>query len=109
MSNGVVEWAPFTTRPGVDDARLLRASHALQAEFLDRQRGFVRRELLKGPDGQWVDLVYWDSASAAEEAMKNAAGSPACFEYFQLMAGADHAEPGAGVSHFERVAVFGER
>lgn len=96
----VLEWAPFTLASGAGEADLLRASEALQEGFLARQPGFLRRDLLKGRDREWIDLVWWATGEDAERAMQAAAESPACFEYFRLMAGADHAEPGAGVSHY---------
>src|SRR5918997_2398355 len=101
MANVTIEWAPFTLVGSADETRLLRASDALQEGFLAKQPGFIRRELLKGQDGQWVDLVYWESAEAAARAMEQAANSPACLEYFQLMVGANGgADPGEGVLHF---------
>jgi hypothetical protein len=106
MSSSVVEWAPFRLREGIEEPRLLQASEALQTEFLAKQRGFIHRELLKGENGQWVDLVYWTDHASADQAAKNAAESPVCFDYFHLMA--DHAEPGAGVMHFERVRLYQE-
>ncbi|GAB4577760.1 MAG: hypothetical protein Fur0022_04920 [Anaerolineales bacterium] len=104
--NAVVEWAPFTVKPDVNEAELIAASEALQDGFLSQQRGFIRRELLKGQNGQWVDLVVWESKDAADQAVKNAAESPVCFRYFQLMVNADHDDPGAGVLHFERIREY---
>jgi hypothetical protein len=101
----VVEWAPFQVAEGMDEAKLLRASEALQSEFLSKQKGFLRRELLRGPGQQWVDLVYWENRAAADAAAQNAATSPVCYTYFQMM-DADHAEPGAGVLHFQRVKSY---
>lgn len=103
---GVVEWAPFRLAPGVDEAALLAASRALQEDFLQQQPGFLRRELLHGPDGQWVDLVYWRDASAAAAVMQAAAASTTCHRYFQLMEGAGIMEPGAGVLHLQRVITY---
>ena len=102
MTTVTIEWAPFRLVDGVDEARLLRASDALQTEFLSKQPGFVRRELLEGPDGQWADLVYWESEETAARAMQQAAESPVCLEYFKLLTGADHGDPGAGVIHFAK-------
>lgn len=103
----VVEWAPFTVKEGIEEGAVVRASQALQSDFLSKQPGFVRRELLRGKGRQWVDIVYWESRRATEAAMEAAAKSEVCFRYFQLMADADHEEPGAGVTHFEQVEVFG--
>jgi hypothetical protein len=102
----IVEWAPFELGDGANEADLLTASAALQTDFLSKQPGFVRRELLKGMGDRWVDLVYWSNREAAERAMQEAAASPACHRYFQLMRGADHQEPGAGVLHLVQVKTY---
>lgn len=100
-----IESAPFTLAAGVDEATLLAASDVLQREFVSQQRGFIRRELLKGPANRWVDLVYWDSMAAAEEASRNAMNSPICHTYFAPMVG-DDADLAAAVSHFEQVQIY---
>ena len=99
-TSGLIEWAPFRLKPDVDQATLMAASEALQRDFLAKQPGFVRRELLRAADGQWVDLVYWESAAAAEQVMQAVAESPVCQEYFHLMIGADASDPAAGVQHY---------
>lgn len=105
-SHVVIEWAPFVVKDGVDETKLLHASEALQTEFLSKQDGFLRRELLRGKGKQWVDAVYWRDLRAAEQAMNNAAESPVCFAYFQLMEGADHVNAGDGVTHFAQVKSY---
>jgi hypothetical protein len=105
-NNVVVEWAPFELVAGTNKAVLLQASAALQQDFLARQPGFIRRELLRGKENQWVDLVYWKSMEAAVQAAHNAAASPVCYAYFQLMVAADHNDPAAGVLHFEQMKTY---
>ena len=62
QDNGVViEWAPFEVREGVSDEELMQASERVQSEFLIKQKGYIKRELFRGEDNQWVDLVYWAS------------------------------------------------
>ena len=110
MRNGdgvVVEWAPFRLAAGVTEAALVEASEALQRDFLRHQPGLVRRELLRAPDGGWVDLVHWADAAAAEAMVRAAAESEACAAYFRLMeGGVDLADPGAGVVHLRRVRAY---
>lgn len=106
MNRQIIEWAPFRLRADATEARVLEASARLQRDFLEAQPGFVRRELLRGGDGQFVDIVWWTSRQAAEAAMAAAASSAACGQYFALMHEADHAEPGAGVVHFESLAQY---
>lgn len=95
----VVEWAPFRLAPKVTEAELLRASDALEADFLTQQSGYLRRDLLRQDDGTWCDLVYWESAAAAEQAVQHARSSGVCQQYFKLMVGPDGADPGADLRH----------
>ncbi|WP_370305874.1 hypothetical protein [Sinimarinibacterium flocculans] len=98
-----IEWAPFRVRSGVSEAQLLASSAALQERFVARQAGFRTRELLRSADGQWVDLVRWDSREAAETAMAAVGTSAACQAYFALLEPSDAA---GGVVLFEPVAVY---
>jgi hypothetical protein len=102
----VVEWAPFRLVPGVTEEQLVAASRDLQENFLGKQPGFLRRELLRGQSGEWVDLAFWADRAAAERAMTSAAESSACHVYFALMAGADAHDPSNGVLHFARVESY---
>ena len=104
----VVEWAEFTLREGVDEETLLTASAQLIEQFLARQDGFVRLELLKGEGRNWVDLAYWRDRDAAEAAMRNAEQSPACGAFFSLLEMNDPSDAGEAVSHFAQVAVWEE-
>jgi len=106
MTRGVIEWAPFRLADGVTEDQLLAAARQLQDVFLAHQPGFVRRELLRGTGGGWVDLVEWSDRATAEAAVRAAAESPTCLTYFRLMAGGDQVDPGSGVSHYDRVAEY---
>ncbi|NOU20080.1 MAG: hypothetical protein HOO91_21190 [Bacteroidales bacterium] len=96
----VVELAPFILKNGVTEVSLLDASETLQKEFLVKQTGFIKRELVKKLTGEYIDIVYWTSQENADRASQNAMNSPVCFAYFHLMKEADQNDPNAGVSHF---------
>lgn len=104
-ANVVVELAPFSVAEGVTDERLIAASEDLQAEFLSNQKGFIRRELLRGEGREWMDLVVWADKASAAAAIENAAQSPVCFRFFELM---DENGDGAGdgVTLLERVKIY---
>jgi hypothetical protein len=102
----VVEWAPFRLAAGVTEDALLEASETLQRAFLAKQPGFVRRELLRGADGQWADLVQWENEAAANAVFAAAGESPICHEYFRLMALPEGTDPAAGVLHLRRVRSY---
>lgn len=102
----VVEWAPFRLAPGAEESALLEASEALQHRFLDRQRGYLRRELLRGGDGQWADLVFWADEDSVAAAMKAIDSSAECQRYFSLMVPPDPADPTGGLLHLQRVRAY---
>jgi len=102
-----IEWAPFTLVEGVDETTLVTAAEALQAGFLATQRGFIRRELLKAGERQFVDIIYWRSREEAEAAARLVMDSAAGQKYFQLMVPPAKDDPTGGVIHLERVKVFG--
>lgn len=91
MNTTVIEWAPFTLKEGIDEAKLLEAADALQKDFLSKQEGFLKRELLKGEGDKWVDILHWSSKEAAEKAMEHVMGSTVCQQYFHCMSNATEA------------------
>ena len=101
-STEIVEWAPFTIKKGVSNEKLRRAAQSVEVGFLAKQEGYIKRSLLKGTDGQWVDIVYWESKELANAASLKAYESPVCFEYFSLMQNMDHSEV-SNVQHYEIV------
>ena len=84
-TNQVLESSPFRLKPGVDEATLLHASERMQRDFLSSQQGFVRRELIKGAEGSYTDLVWWESFAASQAAMKKAVSSHAVSAYLSVM------------------------
>jgi hypothetical protein len=106
MMSQILEWAPFRLMDGVDEAVLFQHSYQLQQDFLARQPGFVRRELIKGSERSYVDLVWWDSFASAQAAAKLAAESSACKAYFALM-DANHGDPADGVLLYDIVSAYG--
>jgi hypothetical protein len=102
----VVEWAPFRLVEGVGERELLAASDTLQRDFLAHQPGFVRRELLRGANGAWADLIHWSDEATANAALAAAGQSAVCQEYFKLILMPDGADPAAGVLHLTRVRTY---
>jgi hypothetical protein len=91
----------------VDEAALIAAADDLQKEFLSRQKGFIKRDLVRVADGKWADVIYWESRESVEQAMQTAPENPAALSYFQLMATADNGDP-SDVAHSDerRQVVF---
>ena len=104
----VVETAAFRVKDGTTEQDLIQASNLFQNQFLGDQPGFLRRELLKLNDRDYLDVVHWGSASDAAAVLERAANSMACRQYFSVMDEAS-ADLGAGVSHYESLAVYASR
>lgn len=67
MNSPTIELVQFRLRDGVDEGTFLAAVADTQVA-ISRLPGFLSRELLKGDDGLWVDLVHWCSAAEAHAA-----------------------------------------
>ena len=104
----VIEWAPFRLAESASEDALLRAAEALQRDFLERQPGYLRRELLRAADGRWFDFIVWKDEPSAAAAMQDAPSHAPCQAYFALMRGsADGIELGADLLHLQRVRAWG--
>lgn len=64
MDSPTIELVQFRLKAGVDEQTFLAAVGDTQAA-ITRLPGFLSRELLKGDDGLWVDLVHWRSKAEA--------------------------------------------
>lgn len=84
-STPAIEWAEFSLRPGIGEDQLLAAAQAMQQQFLQRQSGYLSRELVALGQGRYADLLHWQSREAADAALAQAARCPACAAYFGLM------------------------
>lgn len=106
MPNTIVEMARIRLREGVSEAELVAASDRFQKAFLDSQPGFLRRELLRLDEREFLDLVHWRDRDAADAVMERAMNFDHCRAYFALM-DMDKAEVGGGVRHYASLATYG--
>jgi hypothetical protein len=101
----VIELAPIQLSTASREADLVETSDRLQDEFLQGRQGFLGRVLLKRGDGQYLDLVLWESLNAANAVIAAVADSAACAAYFGCMVmGTDPAED---VEHWSIVRSYG--
>ncbi len=84
MSSLTVEVALFKLKPTADEAAFLRASDAIMPD-LRSMPGYVRRELLKGESGQWLDIIHWNSLAEAERAAQEIMSRPACHPFMGMI------------------------
>ncbi len=83
MKNTIVEIAQFRLATGVNDKDFLQEAEVVQKNFLEKQGGYIDRELLKDKDGQWVDILHWNSMEEAQKAAEVMMSDPATQSFMQ--------------------------
>jgi len=102
MSNQLtIEWTPFEILPDTTETQLVEAAKKVETDFLANAEGFVRRELLKKDEKNWVDLVYWRSPEAAKAVMQDVYQSEVCMAYFSLMEPME--KPEEVIMHYQQI------
>lgn len=79
---------------GADEKPFLNASAALMSG-LAKLRGFIKRELHRGENGRWRDVVYWKAREDADKSDREIPNLPACVRGIAMM---DHFD--MTVTHF---------
>lgn len=96
-----VEWAPFIKVKGVTEQQLITAADRVNFEFLTKQPGFIKRELIKKSDTEFADIIHWNTKKEAIAAGEKVFNCNECKEYFELMDMEASANAGKGFSHYE--------
>ncbi|HEX8597353.1 MAG TPA: hypothetical protein VF952_02445 [Chloroflexia bacterium] len=85
MSNThTLEAALFRLKAGTDEEAFLMASDGTMTA-LKGYSGFIRREVLKSDDGQWLDLIYWHSLEEAMSAAEQIISDPTCHPFLEML------------------------
>lgn len=80
----VIDVVLFKTLPGVTDAQNLKVAEMLQP-IIQAQQGYIKLELFKSEDRQWVEIVYWESSEAARAGNENVMASPEMAATFEVL------------------------
>jgi hypothetical protein len=77
--------APIKLAEGKTEADLLAASQIFQRNFVATEPGVLRRELVRKPDGTYLDIVQFRSQEDYEDVVKKEMASPICALFFSIM------------------------
>ncbi len=80
----IVEITQMKLVKGTNPQAFIKAAEKTQP-FLQKQAGYVDRELLKIADDQWVDLVHWKTADDARRAGKAMMHDPSCADFVRMI------------------------
>jgi len=94
----------FRAKPETSDTQILDLSDELQRQ-VEAFPGCIHRRLLKDGDGNWIDIVDWNSIEEAMQAAEAINGKPLAAQFGELV------EAGSvKVLHLSPVRVYqGER
>lgn len=81
---GTLELGVFRLKEGITREQFLGTVDAV-SEWATEQPGFVSRELVEGDDGQWVDIVWWETPGHAAAATEAAYASDRCLAMFGMI------------------------
>jgi hypothetical protein len=77
----VVEITQFVVKPEQTEA-LLAARPGMLADFRADRAGFIRAQLVRLPEGHWLDLVWWRSAADFEASSAKGPNLPGIAAFF---------------------------
>ncbi len=77
--------APIKLAEGKTEADLLAASAIFQRDFVAHEPGVLRRELVRKPDGNYLDIVQFRSHDDYLDVVKKEMESPVCAMFFSVM------------------------
>lgn len=74
----------FKSKAGVLSSQLIGSAKHMD-KTLRTWKGFISRELVDLGNGEWVDIVHWESAEAANKAAEIEMTSEACIPFFAFI------------------------
>lgn len=98
--------APIRLKDGIDEATLTKASDTFQRDFVARHDGILKRMLLKGPDGDYADLVFFASEADAGRIAKLEENAPECHAFFGIMKMEDAGLPELRTRSFQHIKTY---
>ncbi len=66
----LVELTTFKLNKEVTSDDFVKSASQMQTDFLQHQKGFIKRTLTVSGDTLWTDIVYWENQESHEKAMK---------------------------------------
>jgi hypothetical protein len=80
-----VEVIHFRMREGADEQEFIREDARVGREYTPYQPGFISRESAKNDEGDWVVIVHWENAEAAQASMEKFPNDPTAQRFIALM------------------------
>ncbi|MCZ8155030.1 MAG: hypothetical protein O9264_02850 [Leptospira sp.] len=82
---GVIEITEFKLKATVSDEDFKASARKIQTEFLEKQKGYLKRTLAVSKEKVWTDIVYWENQKSFEDAGKLAEKSEAAQPFMETI------------------------
>ncbi|MBS3050880.1 MAG: hypothetical protein J4400_01915 [Candidatus Aenigmarchaeota archaeon] len=66
-----LEIVQFRLKSETDEKDFISAAEELQKEFLGKAAGFIDRALARTEDGNWMDVLHWETPEDAQRVAKD--------------------------------------
>lgn len=67
---------------GITQEHLLKVAQQIVNDWMKKQPGFIKWEITMDKDGNYTDIVYWESKEAAKNAEKEMVNIPNAGDWF---------------------------
>ena len=85
QNESIHEIVIFRLRECITEHSFLDAYEAMEKDFFRTAGGYIKRELVKTNDSEWIDIVHWESMQAARQAAEDAALNTTCMSCFKMI------------------------
>lgn len=80
----VMDCVYFDLVESVSEEKFLEVSKRFNEEFVSKQKGYIRREVLK-LENRWLDTVVWENSDLADVVAKTMHESEVVMEFMALI------------------------
>ncbi len=85
MTEIITVLATSSLAPGVSEAEFIEASDRFQRDFVSKQPGVLRRELLRRESGDYVEIIQFRSSEELADVVEKEKTSEACHSYLKMI------------------------
>lgn len=85
MATAITVFGAFRLAAGKTEQDLLDASDVFEREFVSRQPGILRREIVRKNANEYLDIVQFRSREDMERVVELEKAFPACHAFFAVM------------------------
>ena len=109
MKNPITVLAPIKLASGKTESDLLSASAKFQTEFVSKQPGILRRELVRKNAGEFMDIIQFRSKADLEDVIAKEQSSAVCHEFFETMEMDPEVAPDDAIEIYESLETYESR